>query len=545
MPSLFDKFIPFTHYLINSIPILSSIMNILPYILFILLCGGSIFFHSHSVNDGQIVSKWLFAEIGIGVWLLGISLKYGKTHIRQCNRPNIHLYYLAILLLCWGEALYGILQALHLCHAGSPHTVTGSFDNPAGFAACLCAGLPFAYPFLKSKQRKIRKTAYFLAGCIIVAVCLSQSRSGIFSMLIVAGTVSLPYLSSVKYKRTCATALFLILLAGGYLLKKDSADGRLLIWRCTCEMIKERPFTGWGKEGFAAHYMDYQAGYIQANPQSRFTMLADNVSHPFNEYLHVCLIGGIPLLILLAGIGLFLFYCYRRNPSWNGKTALLSLISIGLFSFFSYPFSYPFTWIIILFSCFVLIRQAHFRIKASNRTRRAGAICLACFTFTILYNQVHRIQAEQKWKNISDRALHGKGKEVFPLYEQLKVPLGKNPFFLYNYAAELYMEEQYEACLSVLKECRRHWADYDLEILFGETYYAQKQYAQAIAHFQTAADMCPVKFTPPYRIYRIYRDMGCNKKADSLARKILSKKIKIPSREIDRITRELNIYINR
>ena len=223
-------------------------MNILPYILFTFLCGGSIFLHSHSVNDGQIVSKWLFAETGTGVWLLGLSLKYGKTHIRQCNRPNIHLYYMVILLLCWGQSLYGILQALHLCHAGGPHTVTGSFDNPAGFAACLCAGLPFAYPFLKSKRMKIRRIAYALTGSMIAAICLSQSRSGIFSMLIVAGIVSLPSFPSVKYKKIALTALLLILLAGGYLLKKDSPNGRLLIWRCTCAMIKERPFTGWGKE---------------------------------------------------------------------------------------------------------------------------------------------------------------------------------------------------------------------------------------------------------------------------------------------------------
>ena len=519
-------------------------MNILPYILFTFLCGGSIFLHSHSVNDGQIVSKWLFAETGTGVWLLGLSLKYGKTHIRQCNRPNIHLYYMVILLLCWGQSLYGILQALHLCHAGGPHTVTGSFDNPAGFAACLCAGLPFAYPFLKSKRMKIRRIAYALTGSMIAAICLSQSRSGIFSMLIVAGIVSLPSFPSVKYKKIALTALLLILLAGGYLLKKDSANGRLLIWRCTCEMIKERPFTGWGKEGFTAHYMDYQANDFQANPQSRFAMLADNVSHPFNEYLHVCLSGGIPLLILLAGIGLFLLFCYRRNPSWNGKAALLSLISIGLFSFFSYPFSYPFTGIIVLFGCFVLIRQARFRIRVSGRTRTAGAICLAGFAFIILYNQVHRIQAERKWKNISDMALHGKGKEVFPLYEQLKTPLGENPFFLYNYAAELYMEEQYEACLSVLKECRRHWADYDLEILFGETYYAQEQYAKAIEHFQTAAYMCPAKFTPPYRMYRVYKEMERKEKADSLAREILRKEIKIPSREIDRIKTELMLEMD-
>lgn len=50
--------------------------------------------------------------------------------------------------------------------------------------------------------------------------------------------------------------------------KKDSADGRLLIWRCAMPMLQQNWLTGYGTGGFEAHYMDYQADYLKTS--SRF-----------------------------------------------------------------------------------------------------------------------------------------------------------------------------------------------------------------------------------------------------------------------------------
>ena len=128
-----------------------------------------------------------------------------------------------------------------------------------------------------------------------------------------------------------------------YQWKKDSADGRLLIWECTWEMIKDKPIIGHGIGAFEAHYMDYQADYFRKYQDSEFAMLADNVKHPFNEFLSVGVQFGALGWILLIILCVFLFYCYKRRPSPEGYTALLVLLSVAVFSMFSYPFSYPFT----------------------------------------------------------------------------------------------------------------------------------------------------------------------------------------------------------
>lgn len=52
------------------------------------------------------------------------------------------------------------------------------------------------------------------------------------------------------------------LLIAFYTLKPISADGRLLIWKVGYGMIKDKPATGFGKGGFEANYLYYQAKYL-------------------------------------------------------------------------------------------------------------------------------------------------------------------------------------------------------------------------------------------------------------------------------------------
>ncbi len=74
-------------------------------------------------------------------------------------------------------------------------------------------------------------------------------------------------------------------------------------------------------------------------------MLADNVKQPFNEYLGLLLNFGIIGLLVLLLLMVIIIYCYRKNPSVEKQIAFYSLSSIGIFSFFSYPFAYPFVWV--------------------------------------------------------------------------------------------------------------------------------------------------------------------------------------------------------
>lgn len=276
-------------------------------IVFFLLCIVSAFSYSRCMTDTHIIPKWYFT---VFVLLIGVLVLLSKGIFNKLSKIDTFIFGCFISVICSIQALYGILQWLKLISSVGRYQVVGSFDNPAGFAACLCAGLPFIFLCLKEVREKKQKTIlYLLLLAVVLAIVVSGSRSGVLTIAIVLAIWLYPYIPfKLKSKILISVCLILVLLGGGYFLKKDSADGRLLIWRCSLEMVKDLPFCGYGINGFKAHYMDYQANFFMEKPNSGYMKLADNVSSPFNEYLNIVIkFGYLGMIILILGISLLIF----------------------------------------------------------------------------------------------------------------------------------------------------------------------------------------------------------------------------------------------
>lgn len=325
------------------------------YILFSLLCIVSVFAFSNSMTDTYIVPKWCYTILVFVLYLIVISIK--SLYNKILNFNVLTMSYI-IVVVCTFQALYGISQWLQLVRFDNKYGITGSFDNPAGFAVSLCIGLPFILLCIKSiSSRFWIFVMQLLALLFIFAIVISESRSGMIggmAIICVELYKRLPIRINFKVIITCC--LFISLLFGSYFLKKDSADGRLLIWNCSWRMIIDSPMYGHGFDAFRAHYMDYQANYLSQYPNNEYAMLADNVISPFNEYLNVALsCGFLGVLILVFGV-LFLIVCYYKDYKYEKRVALLSLLGIAVFSMFSYPLKYPFVWIVMYFDVYVILR---------------------------------------------------------------------------------------------------------------------------------------------------------------------------------------------
>jgi O-antigen polymerase len=311
-------------------------------ILYFLLSLGVLFVNANTFTDSQIFPKWIFMFAGLGVigCLFSFYLFLGKRFV--CNAKCC---YYTVIISCFLQAGYGILQFFNILSSHSiTYNVVGSFDNPAGFAGSLCAGLPFTFYFLQYSNKKVQWASWCALFVIVLGVLLSESRAGsisIFTVLVIyfihQNKNKFHYKKHIGSFLLCLSFLLIsifVISVTVYHLKKDSADGRLLIWRCTWEMIKHEPFTGYGVGGFSAHYMDYQAQYFKEHPDSQFAILADNIKSPFNEYLSVGVQFGILTWVLLIAAGIFLILCHRKHPTKAGYVSLLSLLSIAVFSFF-------------------------------------------------------------------------------------------------------------------------------------------------------------------------------------------------------------------
>lgn len=330
-------------------------------VLFLFFIGaGSVFVCSYSFMDALTVPKWYWTLVSgaIFTFVMGITLffSYKKT---VDEKEYWRDYLLIIYIISLSQALYCIAQ-----YFGSPENMDspakGSFDNPAGLAVCLSAGLPFIIYFCRDKNIFFRYMSVFSSCIIGTAVLASESRAGFLSALIVSFLFFLNRYLKIVIKKRISWLLFVlvfVVLTGCYYVKKDSADGRILIWACTLQMIKDKPVFGHGIASFEKKYMLCQADYFECNPDSKYAYLADNVRHPFNEYLLILTEYGIIGLLVVFVFFFFVWRQYRKKQDEISFVALLCLLSIGVFACFSYPLRYPFTWVLIFLCVFLIFRD--------------------------------------------------------------------------------------------------------------------------------------------------------------------------------------------
>ena len=140
---------------------------------------------------------------------------------------------------------------------------------------------------------------------------LSGSRTGMPALATVCILVFFHFIQISIKQKVLVGIVLAILLSGLYFMKKDSANGRLLIWRCSWEMIKEKPFFGYGQGGFKANYMNFQARCFEKHPDSKYALLADNTSRPFNEYIGLLVNHGLVGFLLLLLLSFYLIRSFK------------------------------------------------------------------------------------------------------------------------------------------------------------------------------------------------------------------------------------------
>ena len=478
----------------------------------------------------SFVSTW--ATVGtVSIYLAGLPLLYILIRRFVADCPCRYLFG-AVSAFALVLAVQGIFQYSGLLRAANGlFAVTGSFDNPAGFAGALACALPLCFYFFSNQAKQMRPVAFTTAIIIAIAIILSGSRAGIL-----AAAVSLAVWLLTKTRiagltsKTLWAAAIIILSTALYFLKKDSADGRLLIWRCTIEMIAEKPVFGHGAGAFQAQYMLRQADHLSARPESAYAPLADNVLHPFNEYLLLLSEHGLAGLGVVAVLGVLLVRAYRRNRSDEKSAALAGLTAIAVFSFFSYPFRYPFTWV-ILFLCIAVIIHSHCREAAFTASAKTMIPRISVFLLSVglLTYAVIMARAEIVWSRVAKTSMTKHPSIVLSEYDKLHRWMGKNGLFLYNHAAVLHEAGEYEKSLSIIARCTQYFNDYDVQMLLADNYKGLGKNAVAEHCMKTASAMCPSRFMPLYALAKLYEAMGRRDDALALADKIIDKDVKIPS----------------
>ena len=232
----------------------------------------------------------------------------------------------------------------------------------------------FSY-FLLEKLKKNKIIYYFLLSIIYATLMICQSR-GIWISIIL--TILFGILLIYKFKlfpifKENQKWLFLLLITFLIITVIYSTDNplnksaitvteramstfdeqdpsintRLLMWRTTFEMIKDKPIFGSGIGTFRMNYLDYQAQLLKENPNH--IKYYTKVGETHNEYLQICAELGIIGLGLFLLIFYFIFHTvfnfYRRNKNGEDRLIILGLIMgitcFMIHSLFTFPLHVP------------------------------------------------------------------------------------------------------------------------------------------------------------------------------------------------------------
>ncbi len=353
---------------------------------------------------------------------------------RHTGPDNSRFFDNVIVIAAIAQGAYGLLQFFGIAAGYSGFRMVGSFDNPAGYAACLAASLPFCFTAAATGRREmvLRVVA---AGFLWTCILLSGSRAGIVAAGAITAILIYKQFGHMRVRKRriaiLATAVISIAIFSVlFFAKKDSAVGRLLIWRVAAGMVAEAPVFGSGSGSFRAGYMPHQASYFEAHPDSPFTMLADNVTHPFNEYLSLAVEYGLAGLILL--IVVLCVVAARVKDISNPY--FLCFIAVGVFSLYSYPFRYAYVAVLCTY-CLAKFSTGKpvFEFKSGSLFSILSiALTVACCWFT-----VKDFTFERRWKQLTGNAVLGQPQKILPDYGKLYEHWNGDPFFLYNYGAVL------------------------------------------------------------------------------------------------------------
>ena len=473
--------------------------------------------------------------------------------------------FVLIGLLVWGlvESVWGLGQLYNYLPAKhSLFKTTGSFFNPGPYGGFIALMFPLALHYWLVYRDKNKTVGYiFLFAGAVCLIVFPATLSRTAWIATVAGCMVVMLLNKrfiVKWRLfrrhhkkgvAIGVAILGLLLAvalyGVYHIKKDSADGRLLMWKITSRAIGESPVKGTGMGGFPAAYAKAQMSYFKnGNGSETEKLVAGSPEYAFNEYLQIFLEQGI------LGFSLFLLLTFLiiTNGIQNRQMgAVGSFTALSVFAFASYPYhlwQFPVVWILLGTICTS-------GYNGNNRIYRHGwkraviptvLLSALCFVSTIVVSrQKIFYQARKDWKKIQPFYTMKIYDSTLKDYEQLYQVLNHEPKFVFEYGIILNANEQRDKADAVFSRGLERSCDPMFYNVKGRNYQEIGEYEKAEECYINSIGLLPERIYPYYLLTKLYADSANYqpKKMNKVGIAVLEKEPKVRSTAIREMRDEI------
>lgn len=489
--------------------------------------------------------KLLFGGQLLILWFL---LRYFLTGTR-----GLAFFFLSVLMVTgMAEAVWGIRQL----HGGtwSNHAffrLTGSFFNPGPYSGYIAMVLPLCLWTALRFEKMAQYAGWAGVGLILVVLPAGMSRSAWMTAAVACGWVY--WTERIGWERTKAfynrywkatiplVAASLLLLAcaaaGLYGMKRDSADGRLLMWKVTARAIAEHPLKGTGIGGFPAAYAEAQAEYFDEGKASgQEQRVAGCPEYAFNEYLQIGLeqgLGGLAVFLLWVGC------LVRDGIRHRQEGAAGGVIALAVFALSSYPLQLPSFWVALVFLGAICATGG----DASSRRKGhlLAVVLLSAASLVLFARQGKQYDAYRQWSRIQTLYNSKAYGSVVEEYVALHDRLGHKPEFLFEEAQCLGKTGQYEEAIHVLERAERLSGDPMIRYIAARNRQSLGDCRGAEEELLRAIRILPERIYPYYLLAKLYADPACPepKKFRKAARIVLTKEPKVESTAIREMREEI------
>lgn len=539
--------------------------SVLSDILLILFAGVTVVAYNY---DKNLSPEHLLFFMQLTVLWFALKAAYRFSPIVKEFVLIALLFWISVESIHGLGQLYGYFPSRH-----SLFKTTGSFFNPGPYGGFISLIFPLVlnYWFLYRRKYKflgylliltgavsfmvfpatMSRTAWISAffGCLLVIGTQKQLTSQLHSYLIRKKKQTILYFSII-----CAVALMCGI--GFYNMKKNSADGRLFMWKITTLAIKESSLTGVGSGRFPAAYAKAQMEYFKNGKGSDTEKLvAGSPEYAFNEYLQIFLEKG------LLGVLLFLWLSYlviRLGIRNNQAGATGSFLALSVFALASYPYQlwqFPIVWVLLGSLCTTHPANKSEKLTLQGwRTKVAGILLLtALCTISVFFatRQKEYFQAKKEWKKLRPLYSMKAYENVCDDYAKLYSTLNYDPKFVFEYGMILNGINQKEEAEQVFSRGLEISCDPMFYNVKGRNYHEMGKYKEAEECYSNSIFLLPERIYPYYLLTKLYADpenyQPEKMKASALAvlemePKVHSQAIKEMRTEVRKILKEREEY---
>mgnify|MGYP003681900109 CR=1 FL=1 len=285
----------------------------------------------------------------------------------------IHLFFIISFLV----SIYTIIQYYGIDpYLSDLYSLTSTIGQKNWISNYLAMIFPVMFSYFLLEQTKKNKIIYFaLLAVLYTTLMICQSRgiwisislTLIFAIYIVIKSNLLKIFQENKKWLFLLLVTFLVITIiystdnplnksaitvpqralSAFDAQDPSINTRLLIWKTTLEMIKDRPIFGLGIGTFKMNYLEYQSEFLKDNPY--YVKYSGKAGEAHNEYLQMWAEIGIVSLGIFIGF-ILMFYSLiidylKKNDIEKEKIIVFGLV-LGITCFlihslFTFPLHVP------------------------------------------------------------------------------------------------------------------------------------------------------------------------------------------------------------